>query len=143
MPLGKRLSLVEQGQLDLMIQLGWSLYKMSAHVGRSRCCIRNYMKNPVQYGINTNPGRKQKLSAREKREICRLASNSTKSANEIIRELNLQVSKQTVLRTIRSNPQLVRQTMRAAPRLTDKHKLARKDFAKCNMKTEWKKVSNV
>lgn len=136
------LSLQEQAQIDCLHRLDFSVRRIAAEIGRSRCAVSNYLSDPVRYASKKSPGRPPKLSSRQRREIVRKASNSMASANEIIVDLGLNVSESTVLRALHHSPHIERQRMKSAPNLTPAHHSARVDFAKANMALDWSKVRN-
>ncbi|CAD6196256.1 unnamed protein product [Caenorhabditis auriculariae] len=80
------------------------------------------------------------LSVQAERDVCRKASNSTKSANQIRCKIPENVSKNTILRTIHRSGRLVNTPMKAAPRLQQRHKNERLQFARSNMATDWNKI---
>jgi hypothetical protein len=51
------------------------------------------------------------------------------------------VSSRTIRRVISRNPNLVRQKMKPAPKLTEEHKRRRLEFARNNMDRNWDSVS--
>uniref|UniRef100_A0A915DHE1 Transposase n=1 Tax=Ditylenchus dipsaci TaxID=166011 RepID=A0A915DHE1_9BILA len=77
--------------------------------------------------------KKRKPSKRDERRISKEASNSTESANEIKRELDLQVSKTSVLRSLWRNENLVHVKLNPAPRILLHHIEGRLKFARDNM----------
>ena len=64
---------------------------------RSTNVIYNYLNAPEDYGTKKSPGRKKKLSAKQERLLVRRASLDKFSANQLRTELNLTVSKNTVI----------------------------------------------
>ncbi|CAO4371152.1 unnamed protein product [Caenorhabditis nigoni] len=139
---GRALTLAQQAQLDIMQQLGVSIHDMARRIGKSRCSIRGYLRDPDHYGtkLKNSSGRPRKLTIREERSIVRSVSNSPKSINDVRQELNLKVCKNTVRNVIKRSGVIVRQRMMKVPKLTDAHKVRRLDFAKTNMATQWKNV---
>jgi IS30 family transposase len=142
MPRGKNLSDVEKGQIQAYHASGKSFLAISRLLNRSRCVIRNFLKNEAEYGQKKRTGRKKKLSERSERLIAREVSNTKRSCNDIKRRLKLDVSKSTILRSINRNPNIVRAKMMKAPSLKDHHKTARLDFARRNMNRDWGLVSS-
>lgn len=69
---------------------------MARRIVRPHQVVVSYLKNPAEYGKKSTKSRKSKLSARDKCEIFRNASNSMKSLKQIKQELNLDVSRETV-----------------------------------------------
>ncbi|CAD6185418.1 unnamed protein product [Caenorhabditis auriculariae] len=98
----------------------------------------------VVQGIRKNTaihsGRHRLLSVQAERDVCRKASNSTKSANQIRSEIPENVSKNTILRTIHRSGRFVNTPMKAAPCLQQSHKNERLQFARSNMATDWNKI---
>ncbi|PIC48847.1 hypothetical protein B9Z55_007677 [Caenorhabditis nigoni] len=137
---GTFLSVAEKAQIDLLRQLGYSILGMSKLIERSRNVIRRYLDDPLNYGSKSRHGRPRKMKPRDDRSVVRAVGNTMKSANDLIRSLNLQVSKSTVLRSVKRSGVIVRQKMKKAPCLTDAHKKARLEFVKNNLATDWKKV---
>ncbi|CAI2330167.1 unnamed protein product [Caenorhabditis sp. 36 PRJEB53466] len=119
---------------------GWSNRQFSRHPKRSKTCIDNFVNNPNPNKQSKKRGTKPKLNSRAKRSVARVASNSLKSCNDINQELNLGVSRWTVWRALKKDANIVREVMRPAPCLTDRHKLRRLDFARSNMSTDWGKI---
>nr|pir hypothetical protein K07C6.14 - Caenorhabditis elegans [Caenorhabditis elegans] len=140
MPRGPQLIRDERSKLDVMANLNISTNEMARQINRSRKCVYNYLNSPLSYGQTKRAPRCKVLSSREERNIVKAASNSFKSANDIRKELNLNVSKQTVLNMLSQNPSIVRQKIKKAPSMTPDHMLKRLDFAKENMGTAWTKV---
>lgn len=136
----KRLNQQEQGQILAFKKVGWGIRKIAGEIGRSRCAVANFLKNPAKYGQNKNAGRKKKLSERDTRRIVNKSSNSTLSCSQIRTELKLEASVSTVWRALKLSPNIVRAKMNSAPRLLPRHKEARLEFARRNMPQDWKKV---
>lgn len=140
MPSAARLSEKEKGQIEALRRLGQSFRSIAREIGRSDHVVRSFLANPTGYGSKNLGGRPKLLSRRDERRIVNAASNSTKSCSDIKRECNLDVSLSTIWRTLNKNPNIVRSKMQVAPRLKDVHKLARLEFARSNMSTDWKMV---
>jgi len=141
MPHGIKLSEFEKGQIVAYRSAGKGIRAIAREIQRSDCVVRNFLKNPAKYGQKKRKGRKRKLSKRMERQIGKQASNSSKSVNDIKKELNLEVCKTTVWNAIQRNPNIVREKMAKAPRLLPHHIDARLEFAKENMDREWKNAS--
>lgn len=141
MPRGNHLTEREKGSIQALHQQGKSLREIAADINRSVCSVQNVLKNPCSTGPRRRPGRNRKLSQRSERQIVNSISNTRKSCNDIVKELNLTVSKTTVWRTLKRNQHIVRAKMRPAPRLQDRHITARLDFARHNMNRNWDTVS--
>uniref|UniRef100_A0A8R1HXT3 HTH_Tnp_Tc3_2 domain-containing protein n=1 Tax=Caenorhabditis japonica TaxID=281687 RepID=A0A8R1HXT3_CAEJA len=113
---------------------------IAKHLDGSHDSINRFVLNlnPIKQKKKTGPA--PKLNSRARRSVTRVASNSMKSCNDINQELNLRVSKWTVWRALKENPNITRAVMRPAPRLTNVHKARRLDFARRNMSTNWEKL---
>lgn len=140
MPRGKELTVVEKAQIEALRTAGKSYTFIANQLHRSKGCIQDFVTKRRSYGLKRRSGRPKKLTEREERHISRIASNSTKSANEIKRECQLQVSKGTIIRALNRNPNLKREKMMSAPKLKMEHKIQRLEFAKKNMRTDWDMV---
>lgn len=138
---GSKLSEMEKGKIDAYRDVGQSNRAIAKLLGRSPTVVDNYVKDPDNYGKKKARGSRKKMSDRDTRRICREASNSTKSCSQIKRELNLNVSNDTIRRTILKNPNLVSRKMKLAPALTIGHKAIRFEFARTNIRKDWSKVS--
>lgn len=137
MPSGKKLSQHEIGQIEAFRKVGMGIRAISRQINRSLHVVQNFLKNSDDYVKKHRGGRKKKLSLRDERQIIRKASNSTKTLNQIKRELNLNVHKSTISRSIKRNPNIIRAKMAKAPALTSQHKATRLEFARNNMNRDW------
>ena len=140
-PRGKQLSAHEKGKIEALQACGKSIRAISRECKRSECVIRNFLSNPAAYGTAKHPGRPKTLSSRNARQVVRKASNSMKSCETIRRELSLEVSRTTIWRTIKADGNIVRSQKANAPRLEERHKVARMNFARTNMTRSWIEVS--
>lgn len=137
---GKLLTDDEKNQCDNLYAQNVSMREISRKLNRSLCVVQNYLHNSSTYGTKKSSGRPSSLSTRIKRQIGRIISNSHKSCASVKRDLNLNVTRQTVFNAIKQLPFIRRQKMQCAPRLKEHHKQKRLDFARNNMDTDWKKV---
>lgn len=140
MPRGKKLSDYEKGQIDALNANGKTNREIARFLGRSHDVVDRFLRNPKGYGMNKSPGRPNKLSKRDKRNISRAASNSTSSCNKIRKDLKLNVTPETVRLALKNNCNIVRQKMKVAPALSVKHKRKRLEFARLSMTRDWTKV---
>jgi len=67
--------------------------------------------------------------------LVKAAGNSLKTANELSADCGLKVSRWTIARALKKSEVIVRQKMKVASRLLDRHKEARVKFARNNMAT--------
>lgn len=143
MPKGKELSGHEKGQIDALHSEGRSLNYIAKFVRRSKCVVRNYLRDPDSYGTKQKSGRPPKVTARDKRAILKAASNSTKSCNQIKAENNLDLGRETIRMVIKKSPHIVRAKMKPAPRMKEVHKTQRLAWARANMARDWKTVNHL
>ena len=87
-------------------------------------------------GKYKNSRRKPTLNQKNKRRVVTAVSKRVVSANEIIRSCGLNLSWQTIYRKVSQSGVIKRQKMKTAPKLLDRHKLARKEFARKHMATD-------
>jgi len=140
MPRGITLTEFEKGQILAFRDCGKSGNYISKELGRSRCLIQNFLKNPTKYGEKKRTGGPRLLSQREERAIIRYSSNSLLSCKEIKNICNVNVSPSTILRTIKRSPNIVRSKLLKAPCLKTVHNVARLDFSRNNMNRAWNLV---
>ena len=103
MPRGTALTDYEKGQIDVHKKNGLSNRQIATKMNRSGTVIDNYVKDPMKYNTIKRPGRKPILKARDKRAICKKASNSSLSCKAIMDELCLKVSRWTINRAINNS----------------------------------------
>lgn len=142
MPRGTYLSEQEKGKILAYRECDVGIREIARRLNRSHHVVLNFLKNPHGYGNNKKGGPKKKLSGRTQRRIIKAASNSLKSLNQIKTELSLDVSRSTVWRCLKDSPYIQRQKLKQAPRLLPRHKEARLQFARDNMRRDWSKVCN-
>uniref|UniRef100_A0A8R1IPF9 HTH_Tnp_Tc3_1 domain-containing protein n=1 Tax=Caenorhabditis japonica TaxID=281687 RepID=A0A8R1IPF9_CAEJA len=58
----------DQAQLDIMIQLGFSTLQMRRRIARSRCCVRNYVRDTMAHGSAKPTGRPRILIVNDRDE---------------------------------------------------------------------------
>lgn len=130
----------EKGMIDAYKEEGVSIREIGRRLSRSDKVVRNYLKDPENYATIKRKTKKSKLTARIKRSIVQLASNSTISLSQIKASLNLPVCKETVRKILHASPNIIRSKMNKAPNLTPKHKEKRLEFARINMARQWDTV---
>jgi transposase len=139
---GKPLSTAEKAQIEILRKKGEGKREIARQIDRSDHVVRNYLSSPATYCQKKPTGRRKRLSDPTQRKIINAVSNSTKSCNEVKRELDLNVSKSTIWRTIQHAPHIVREKLLPVPRLLPRHKEARLEFGRNNMSRDWTKVVN-
>ncbi|KKO73667.1 hypothetical protein AAJ76_330000369, partial [Vairimorpha ceranae] len=120
---GKFLGEYEKGQIDAYFQIGKNIKQISAILDRSRTAIRNYLTLKNVNKITSKKGRKRALSFRTVKKIQSMGSNKAITISKIKADLDLSVSKSTVLRAIKEDNNLVYKKMRQSPNLKEVHKL--------------------
>lgn len=140
MPKGNYLTQQEKAVILAYSKINMSISGISKEIERSRCVVRNFLKDPDNYGKKYPKTIKKKLTSRDKRRIINTASNSTKTLSQIKRELDLNVSRETIRQVLVTNSNICRSKMMRAPCLKPEHKVARLKFARENMSRDWNLV---
>ena len=109
---------------------------ISKEIGRSETVIQNFLKKGSEYGKYKNSGRKPTLNQKDKRRVVTAVRKRVVSANEIIRSCGLNLSWQNIYRKVSQSKVIKRQKMKTAPKLLDRHKVARKEFARNHLATD-------
>jgi IS30 family transposase len=141
MPKGKVLTEREKGQIEAFHQEKVGIREIARRIGRSHQVVMNFLANPKGYGKTKRKPRKSKLSDRDRREIVRMASNTSKSLAQIKQNLKLDVSRETIRQVLVKSPYIKRAKKMRAPNLTPSHIEKRLVFAKTNMNRQWDLVS--
>jgi len=69
MPAGRLLSEGEKGRIKAYNDAGFNVSEISRKIGRTRCVITNFLRNPEEYGVKRSSGRKPKLDDLDRRRI--------------------------------------------------------------------------
>lgn len=141
MPRGSYLSDFEKGQISAYLKSGLSFREIARKINRSHVVVTNFANNPSGYGTKKTGGPKKKISERDKRRIINCASNTMKSLSQIINECQVNASKSTISRLLKNSQSITRQKLMSVPRILPRHKSNRLEFAKRNLQTNWRKVS--
>ena len=139
MPRGTYLTDVEKGKILAFLENELSFREISRKLDRLDRVVRNFAKNHSQYGKNKTGGPKRKLSERDRRRIVKAASNSMKSLSQISADCGVKVSNSTISRMLNESRAITRQSLMTVPRLLTRHKTARMEFAKKNLRTNWRR----
>ncbi|XP_065658175.1 uncharacterized protein LOC136082685 [Hydra vulgaris] len=121
MPRGKTLAEAEKAQIQILRKKGEPKREIAQLIGRLDRVVRNYLASPATYCQKEHTGRPKRLSDRTQGKIIQ-AVCSNKSCLEVKRELDLNVSKCTIWRTLQHAPHIVREKMLPVPRLLPCHK---------------------
>ena len=140
MPRGKELTAEEKAKIEVYIDSGKSYGYIAGKLHRDKSAIGDFVRNRMGKPSKKRKGRPRKISKRDERQIARAAWNETKTLNQIKAECQLEVHKSTVSRAIKRILHIVREKMKAAPKLTVAHKAARVEFARANMARDWSLV---
>ena len=103
--MGRGNSLVDdkKGMIDAFEKDGHSQREIAKKINRSRCALTNYIKNKNKTPKKI-PGRPEKLSPRNKRAIIRDVRKPGKSVSQIKFPGDINVSRWTKWRTLKSCP---------------------------------------
>ena len=137
---GKPLTDFEKGQIAAKNDQGLSNRQIARDLGRSLDAINRYIKDPLNHGTKKSLGRPSLLTVRDKRQILRKASNAVITCSKIKCDLNLSVSNETVRRVISKSKFIKYRKMKKAPMLTSVHRQKRLEFARKNIRTDWRQV---
>jgi len=139
---GRRLTDYERGQIDTMYASGSKVYQIAQAIGRSFYVVKSYLENRETYGKSHGGGKQKALTAKDKRQIVRHASNKMTSVMEIKHDLQLAASKSTIWRAIKSSGVMEHKKLKKVPRLTEAHKKRRVTQAKDWLESgyNWTKV---
>lgn len=139
---GKSVTPNERGQIQAFHEMGYSTRQIAIKIGRSQTLVEDCIKRGVEKDPGKSSGRKRKLSVRDDRNISRHASNNRVSAYQIIQDLNLDVSKDTVLRSLDRAEHLQYKHFKRRPNISHQNVAERLAFAKAHVAWEdhWHKV---
>ncbi|CAH2092976.1 unnamed protein product [Euphydryas editha] len=142
MPRGKHLNETEINIIKKLHSENYSMVKIAKIINRSHRVVRNFLKDPENYGKKKRTGRPKATTPRERRSILRVASNSALTARQIAAEAGVSTNLRNVQRIIHDCEYLERKKLQRKPPLSDKHKLVRLQFAKDHVqwKKKWRKV---
>lgn len=140
MPRGKSLTEQEKAKIEAYREENIGIREIGRRLGRSHHVIQNFLKNPNEYGKTRKKPRKSKVSERVKRKIVKTLSNSQKSLNDVKREFNLDVCRETIRQVLLRTSNIKWSKKLKAPNLTAGHVAKRLEFAKSNMNRKWEQV---
>ena len=98
------------------------------------------MNAPEDYGTKKFPGRKKKLSAKQERLLGWRASLGKFSANQLRTELNLTVSKNTVINYLNASKILKYEKILKVPALQEHHQLPEFSGPKLSRREGWTNI---
>ena len=142
MPRGSELSPEEVVKIWRLRAEGHSQNAIAASTGRSKGMVNKILRQGENYTPKKRSGRKRKLTQRDSDRVFRLATNDKMSPNEIRAHIPTQVSRVTIFRDLKRNPNTKYGKMQRKPVLKKCHIEKRLDFAKKHMSwdEEWRTV---
>jgi hypothetical protein len=141
----KELTQEERSQIDLLRRLhpDWTQKKIADSIKRSPQTIGRYLKDPENYGKSKRSGRPRVTTERQDRAIAKAAVNEKLSLAEIKFQLNLDCCKSTIWTRLNYDPNITFGRHQAKPVLTERHKVARLNFAREMVSTSTEKWRNI
>ena len=133
MPRGTSLTADERATILALRSEKLTTRVIARRVHRSQKVVASFLRDPKSYGTKRRPGRPKKLTDHDRRRIAREVKQTGKGAIAVRNALALPVSKHTVLRELRSNPNLRYKKMKTSFMLQDHHKLNRVSWASCHV----------
>jgi hypothetical protein len=139
----KQLSLLEKTKIDTLLNENYSANEILDRIGggRSLSTIYYYLNKSGTIRRKRN-GQKRKLSTRADTHIARLASNSNLTSMQIKANLQLEVSKSTILRSLRRCEHIRSTKKRKTFLISKANILKRLEFSRLHQTwvDEWNKV---
>lgn len=129
----KSMSSIEQEKIDFFHSEGYSNRAIARKIGRSSRTVDRYLKNPSSYGKNYKGRVSSVLTERDKRNICKIASNSALTIPKIKLQANVSASVSTIRRVICTSKHLKRMKLKKKPPLDAVRKQKRLEFSKSHM----------
>lgn len=142
MPRGEHVTEFEMGKIFAMHEENKSIRQIAEDIGRSPKLVHSTLHRPPNERFRKRTGRKPKLSDRTNRLIGREASNKLTSSAEIKANLDLNVHRVTVYRSLANNPHLANIALMSKPKITKEKRAARLAWAQAHMawQNTWPRV---
>lgn len=142
MPKGKYLTDAEKAVIDQLHALSHSNRFIAIKINRSECAVRHYLKLGANYGRKEKTRGNSKITKRETNQLIQLASKGTMTATQMIKELDLPISKYQVSRILKGTNHFKYTKRMTKPALQPRHQEARLEWAKKHVHwtTEWTNV---
>jgi transposase len=134
---GSKLTNKEKKTILDSVKTGQTHRQIATKIKRSKTVVTNFLRDPDDYGTKKPSGLPNKVTARDRRQIIKQASNKMETCSKIKSDLGLNLSRSTIHRVINECPNIVRVQMKKKPLLTDGHKAKRLEWARKHM--TWKK----
>lgn len=139
---GETLTTEEIAKVLAYKDAGWSNRKIARILKRSPTAVNNVVNQKENYNTNRKNGNNQKVSPRGKAAIIRAGLKNNATASKIVAEFDLPITPRRVQQILATSNRLKWKKMKSKPALTNRHKVARLDFAKQHMSwsENWNKV---
>lgn len=141
MPRRTRLSSEEQAQVEALHNVGFRCRRIVTEIGRSVNCISNYLKNPRRYNDRHVQGRPRIISSATSRQVKDFFPIPPSVWSEQSQTSDYQCHEWTS-GGLWGGQRISLQVAKAAPRLTQAHKAARRRFVEENVVRNWDQVRN-
>jgi len=104
--------------------------------------VQNFLKDPTKYGNNSAGGNNKKITSRDKRRLLAETSKSGSSSSDLREKLELPITPRHVRRLLADSGHLKWRKMTRTPRLSERHKAARINYATSAMQLgeKWQTV---
>ena len=129
--MGRKSTLTESEKASILAyrDSGASVNKISAKIGRSRCVVQNFLRDPVNYGKKISKTGNRKTSNRDRRNILRCASDSGSISSKIKAECDVPITPRQVRNILSGTQHLNWQKLAAAPKQKTHHITKRINYA--------------
>ena len=126
---GETLTTEEIAKLLAYKDAGWFNRKIARTLKRSPTAVNNVLNQKENYNTNRKNGNNQKVSPRGKAAFIRAGLKNNATASKIVAELDLPITPRRVQQILATSNRLKWKKMKSKPVLTNRHKVARLDFA--------------
>lgn len=137
MPRDPPLTEREKGVIDHLDHEGLNKAEIARQVKRKYAAVDSYIRRRDNPQPPKKRGRPSKVSEQTKRQICRLASKSLVSCAQIKRDLQLNISIETIRTILHNSPYMVRMVPQKIPYLSKVNKNKRLKW--CTSKLRWRR----
>ena len=137
-----QLSDYEKGLIDGLRQQNMTVRQIAEHINRSKSVVWNYVSNRDSYGKKKSTGRPTVINPRVRRQLFKDISNTGDSINKVKDRNNIEASKTSIWRALKSEENLTYNKRQRAPELKPHHIANRLQWAinKVTWVESWFKV---